>query len=755
MTDVSAEEQQSLLQEAVRVIRNETGQMKRCLESRGRLMEALKHASNFLTELRTSQLTPKQYYELYILVYDSLDVLARFLREHHAGSYLADLYELVQYAGNIVPRLYLMITVGTVYMATPDAPVREVLKDMSEMCRGVQYPLRGLFLRYYLSQRTKDLLPAGPDSVQFIIGNFIEMNKLWVRLQHQGPSAERALRSQERDQLKVLVGSNLVRISQLETDSAYYKSYILPTILEQVVQCRDVLAQEYLLDVIIQVFPDEFHLGTLHEYLDCIPLLDPHVSLEKVLIVLIDRLTAYADREELDLAKLTLHDSQDLFEIFWNSLVSFEKSRHLTTHEVSLLLEALSRLSMTYYPRSFANLDLIFGFGLQKCAAQDPDHHDGFKSLLLIPLVSKLDNFFRILSLDNYLKLFQAESKPVQREISIAVLDMVLAKTVKIDTLSKLEILLEIFKNIITEKELETDLEQEKLGKLVHLVTSKSPENFFQLLKLCKKSFSEGHNVHFAYTSIYFQSLKLLRLKLQPEFNKDVFKFISRIINDLFRIGLTSKSFKLNLCVASIADQLNCEEVSYEFFAQAFTIYEESISDSKLQFQSIVSIIATLQQCRNFSKDNYDTLITKAALHGSKLLKKADQCRAVYLASHLWWGVEILAIGEEEGLTEFFRDDKRVLECLQRSLRVADACMDSTVSIELFVEILNRCLYYFIHGNNSITVKYINGLIELIKENLSQLKFDTAENPQKHFQRTLQYIQSQIEIDERFQLIQV
>jgi len=29
-----------------------------------------------------------------------------------------DLYELVQYAGNIVPRLYLLITVGTVYIKT-------------------------------------------------------------------------------------------------------------------------------------------------------------------------------------------------------------------------------------------------------------------------------------------------------------------------------------------------------------------------------------------------------------------------------------------------------------------------------------------------------------------------------------------------------------------------------------------------------------------------------------------------------------
>lgn len=64
-----------------------------------------------------------------------------------------------RYAGNIVPRLYLMITVGSVYMSVPDAPVREIMKDMLEMSRGVQHPTRGLFLRHYLSGQTRDCLP--------------------------------------------------------------------------------------------------------------------------------------------------------------------------------------------------------------------------------------------------------------------------------------------------------------------------------------------------------------------------------------------------------------------------------------------------------------------------------------------------------------------------------------------------------------------------------------------------------------------
>ena len=105
---------------------------------------------------------------------------------------------------------------------------------------------------------------------------------------------------------------------------------------------------------------------------------------------------------------------------------------------------------------------------------------------------------------------------------------------------------------------------------------------------------------------------------------------------------------RLFISCGQIADQCGFEEFAYEYFAQAFTIYEDSISDSRAQFQAVCIIAGALQSTRGFGKENYDTLITKAALHGSKLLKKPDQCRAVYLASHLWWGIEIPASGEED-----------------------------------------------------------------------------------------------------------
>lgn len=55
------------------------------------------------------------------------------------------------------------------------------------------------------------------DSIDFVLMNFAEMNKLWVRMQHQGHSRDRERREREREELRILVGTNLVRLSQLES----------------------------------------------------------------------------------------------------------------------------------------------------------------------------------------------------------------------------------------------------------------------------------------------------------------------------------------------------------------------------------------------------------------------------------------------------------------------------------------------------------------------------------------------------------
>lgn len=70
---------------------------------------------------------------------------------------------------------------------------------------------------------------------------------------------------------------------------------------------------------------------------------------------------------------------------------------------------------------------------------------------------------------------------------------------------------------------------------------------------------------------------------------------------------------------------------------QAFSLYEDEISDSKAQLAAITLIIGTFERMRCFSEENHEPLRTQCALAASKLLKKPDQCRAVSICAHLFW----------------------------------------------------------------------------------------------------------------------
>jgi len=200
-------------------------------------------------------------------------------------------------------------------------------------------------------------------------------------------------------------------------------------------------------------------------------------------------------------------------------------------------------------------------------------------------------------------------------------------------------------------------------------------------------------------------------------------------------------SLRLFLLGAQTADYCGFEDLAYEFYVQTFTVYEESISDSRQQLQTITAIIGALQHATVFTKDSYDTLSTKAALHAAKLLKKPHQSMAVQVASHLWWqaprALEAEVNGKNGGGTEAasdkqtatedmivgtpplslhpfisaplfqpLEDGKRVLECLQRSLRVAGNCFEEVISLQLYCDALDQYLYYFERGVEEVRVAF-------------------------------------------------
>ncbi|KAI0717512.1 vacuolar protein sorting-associated protein 35 [Cerioporus squamosus] len=923
-TPAAPVEEGKLLSESLSIVKLQDKQMKRHLEL-DQLMDALKSASLMLAELRTSSLSPKQYYELYMAVFDSLRHLSNYLYDAHVQNrhHLADLYELVQYAGNIVPRLYLMITVGSVYMSIPDAPVKEVMKDMLEMSRGVLHPIRGLFLRHYLSGQTRDHLPvgddAGPkgnlqDSITFVLTNFIEMNKLWVRLQHQGHSRDREKREMERRELRILVGTNLVRLSQLDgVDLEMYQTNILPSILQQIVVCKDVIAQEYLMEVVIQVFTDEFHLYTLGPFLSATAQLHPKVNIKQIVIALIDRLAAYAAREaenedpeetkrqeEAAARRLAervkqargtrqnghgatspttesapvsnewgspptspvasekpeptsptangtaeggeaetngkgkekekeaaepeqvkkfrgVPENVKLFEVFWHQVVELIKARpDLSIQDITALLVSLMNLSVSCYPDRLEYVDQILGFAAEKIRefTDSPDlHHPqtiANMSALLNAPINSYQSVLTLLALQQYSALLTQQPYSTRRTLAHSLISSVLKNETIIETPEDVNGILDLCHVLIRdqadagtgpgahsqpiggkdprrgpyhhERE-EIAEEQGWVARMVHLFRSENLDVQFEILQTARRHFETGgERIRFTYPALITSAIKLCRRYKNREHLEDdwkskvttIIKFVRQINSILYtNVDAPAIALRLFLLAAQIADECGFEDLTYDMYVEAFTVYEESISESRAQLQAITLIIGTLQGARVFSEDNYDTLITKAALHGAKLLKKPHQASAVNLASHLWWqespeedapeeAKETEKNGaKEEGEKKAYplQDSKRVLECLQKALRIANSATEEIITIQLYCDTLDQYLYYLDRGAPAITPKFVNSLVELITSSIDSIAspdvhpsqrappgllegVQTPEMINRHFRNTLMYIQT-------------
>ena len=80
-----------------------------------------------------------------LAVLDQLRVLEDFLWDEYSnrGANPEKLYEKAQRAGNIVPRLYLLITVGGIFIRSKQAAARAILRDLAEMCKGTDFSYGG------------------------------------------------------------------------------------------------------------------------------------------------------------------------------------------------------------------------------------------------------------------------------------------------------------------------------------------------------------------------------------------------------------------------------------------------------------------------------------------------------------------------------------------------------------------------------------------------------------------------------------
>jgi vacuolar protein sorting-associated protein 35 len=586
-------------------------------------------------------------------VFDQLRHLEMFFMDDYAKKPNAfhRLYESIQHCGNIVPRLYLLITVGSAYISVKPECSRDILEDMIEMCKGVQHPTRGLFLRYYLTQLCKNKLPDSKErdeinsySLQWVLQNFIEMNRLWVRLQSKMLGGKK--REQERMDLRILVGSNIVRLSQLECVSLdVYKSEILPKVLKEIIECKDRIAQQYLIDVIVQVFPDEFHLETLSQVLMATREFGFGVDIRSMLVGFMERLANFATGA-MGSNELGLHRRKEIIQIFHDEI----KHQMRVSMQAHFILEGeilpmmsledllttvigLSTMALRLDPASTETMDTILKMILDglsvaaKDVLEDRNVIRGLQRLFHIP-INEYKNTIKVLSLNNISDGCTYLTPIERRRLA---LDFLRSSLEFGDLLSTPEHVERFFlmieplvvdpspapgsgtteeqekesgvlsyrpeKEDVNDQEEEFDEEefaeeQNLVSQIVHLISLEDLDLHFKLLGGVRKMFAKGgaRRLLFTLPSLAMGFLRLIsavgrRLLAGETFETPIAKIFKYALDTIhvLRSHRADVALKIYLEGALVADITDDEDHTYEFLSRAFVIYEEDIADSKLQ----------------------------------------------------------------------------------------------------------------------------------------------------------------------------
>jgi vacuolar protein sorting-associated protein 35 len=239
------------------------------------------------------------------------------------------------------------------------------------------------------------------------------------------------------------------------------------------------------------------------------------------------------------------------------------------------------------------------------------------------------------------------------------------------------------------------------------------------------------------------------------------------LINTLAKLETNDLPLRLYLQGALTASEIgseNAETIAYEFFSQAYTLYEEQAGDTRAQCASLTLLIGTLEKVSCFSEENHSTLRQSLTQAATRLLKRPDQVRALLLCTHLFWNAR--RIGDASPNPEPVRDNDKVNACLKKATKLTSQVMDPSAQVQLYNELLNHYLYFFLQNHPDIDITVLNSLIEKLQAEVGKLDSiapsptassatsDSDEFIRNQVQKTFDYLRQQIQL-EKFQGLKI
>ena len=805
---LSEEDQERYLDRGLKKIKAQSFHIHTAIE-KNNLRQCLKETYSMLSELRTNALTPKNYYHLFTTIFDEMMIVENFFREEiKRGRKPRDIYDSVQQAIYLIPRLYLMISAGALVMENEPKSAEEIIFDLLGMIKGVQNPIRGLFVRYYLLKRIKDKLPDKDnvyieeggkieDTLKFLIQNMDEMNRLWIRLSSDVMGNEKILRDKERTELKILVGESINRLSSLDgLTIELYEKEVLPKLIQIILESNDVLSQQYLMECIIHAFSDSYNIKCIESILNTLSSLTPGVDIKGLFISLMEKLAKFItdnsgeDATEED-KKLT-SAAMNVYPVLLQYFDRLQKETCMLGDNMDVLKLLDLNAAFMKFSIKCTDIDVLSSINhiltsTLECFRQlarrlSSDGNKKLSKLLAIPLESN-HSLFEMTDFDGLI-LFLDYS--LRKNLALKIIQSLYKdqSKEKLDSVDKIQKLLKLIRPLITDVEdaLEEDYmtfesEQNEVSKMIFVVKSQDPEMIYEIYGELKNVFVEGgsnrrkitlptlasciiqfcHKLSLAYDNK--NGLVSEEIKKNPYSNEiinliDVSKIdsdetfyklmlnIYKLLNEIISIiSQENPENALKLYLASAAqvntiqsDRSNYEEACASFMNAAMNIYQEGKYDQNIKYSLLSQVVGYLLNFTILSNENVENILKILMESGTKMAKRGDQFNSMLSIGQIYYSV--------------LKDGNKVNDCIDKARKYADFAMANPQNLTLFIELLNKFLYYVENGDEIISIKpeQIDDIIELIKNHIQTIKNEVSVDSsflpdiEKYFNNTIEII---------------
>ena len=786
-TILSEEDQERYLDRGLKKIKAQSFHIHTAIE-KNNLRQCLKETYSMLNELRTSYLTPKNYYHLFTAAFDEMQLVINFFQEEITrGRKVRDVYDSVQQAINLIPRMYLMIAAGALVMENEPKSSGEIIFDLLGMVKGVQNPIRGLFVRYFLLKIIKDKLPDKDnvylkeggnfdDTLKFIIQNMDEMNRLWIRLSTDVLGSEKILRDKERNELKILVGESINRLSSLDgLTLELYEKDVLPKLIQIILESNDPLSQQYLMECIIHAFSDSYNIKCIELILDTTSRLTPGVDIKGLFINLMEKLAKFiTDNSGEDISeedKKLIQNAQNVYPILLQYFDRLQKETIMLGENMDVIKLLDLNISFMKFSIKCKDTDVLGNINhiltsTLNCLRQTRKlTNEGIKKLcklLQVPLESEF-SFFDMTDFDGLMTFLDYNTR---KNLGLKMIESLYRgnSKEKLDTLEKMQKLLSLIRPLISDQEgfEEDDYTLEVIyeiyGELKNVfveggvkrrkITLPSLANC--IISFCHKislAYDAKNNVvseevkKNAYAMESINSIDISKIDNDETFYKlmlNIFKLLNETISIVAEDN-PENAFKLYLASASqvnsiLSDRNNFEEACASFMNAAMNIYQEGKYDQNIKYNLLSQTVGYLLSFTILGHENVENIIKILAESGAKMMKRGDQFNSMLNIAEIYFSV--------------LKDGNKVNEYIGKARKYADFAMTNPQNVVLFVELLNKFLYFVEKGDEVISIKQeqIDDIIELISNHIQTIKNEVSVDSsflpaiEKYFENTLDII---------------